>query len=283
VVLNKSQAFFKQILITREWNSNHGGVYVPITATTKTNPYLNDTLRDIVTIDGMQLTKVNPSYMTRQIAEIDKKDFDIQVHITSLHPIRPANKPDQWETKALNSLKNNNQEVLELVKDNSSARYRYMAPLITSKSCLKCHADQGYQYGDIRGGISVSFPSAFYTKGVTNQLTSFATIHLLILALGILGLTIYYRMANSYYSIVETKNKELMQINTAKDKFFSIIAHDLRSPFNIILGYIDLLKSHEDTLNKEERKEIIDEIDQSSKSAFVLLEDLLLIRPKNEH
>lgn len=157
VVLNKSQAFFEQLLTARAWNSQHGGVYVPITATTPPNPYLNDTLRDIVSIDGMQLTKINPAYMTRQIAEINKIKYDLQFHITSLNPIRQANKADNWETKALKLFEHGTHEILELIKNDSSFQYRYMAPLITEKSCLKCHSQQGYKYGDIRGGIQRVF------------------------------------------------------------------------------------------------------------------------------
>lgn len=276
VVLNKSQAFFEQIITTRAWNSQHGGLYVPITAETQPNPYLIDTLRDIVTVDSMRLTKINPAYMTRQIAEIHKTDNNLRFHITGLNPIRPANKADKWETKALNLFEGNTSEILELVRNDSSSQYRYMAPLITEKSCLKCHSRQGYKLGGIRGGISVSFPSALYTKVINEQLFSFALIHFLILSLGIIGLMVYYRISNNYFSIIKTKNEKLLQINATKDKLFSIIAHDLKGPFNIILGYSDLLKTGYDGYEEDKRKKLINEIDKSSKNAFELLENLLL-------
>ncbi len=169
VVLNKSQAFFEQILVTRAWNAQHGGVYVPVTETTPPNPHLKDPFRDIVSVDGLQLTKLNPSYMTRQISEIDKKNYDLHFHITSLNPIRPENKADEWETTALTLFEEETPEILEVVKTESSSQYRYMAPLITEKSCLKCHEKQGYKLGDIRGGISISFPSDMYIKGIGKQ------------------------------------------------------------------------------------------------------------------
>ncbi|MCW9025994.1 MAG: HD domain-containing protein, partial [Thiovulaceae bacterium] len=40
--------------------------------------------------------------------------------------------------------------------------FRYISPLVTQKSCLKCHAFQGYKVGDIRGGVSVSIPMKKY-------------------------------------------------------------------------------------------------------------------------
>ncbi|NQU68448.1 MAG: DUF3365 domain-containing protein [Candidatus Marinimicrobia bacterium] len=276
VVLNKSQAFFEQILVTRAWNAQHGGVYVPVTETTPPNPYLKDPLRDVVTVDGLQLTKLNPSYMTRQISEIDKNNYDLHFHITSLNPIRPENKADEWETTALTLFEKETPEILEVVKTESSSQYRYMAPLITEKSCLKCHEKQGYKLGDVRGGISISFSSDMYLKGMEKQIFALSAIHLLILGLGIMGIFYYRKKTNTYFSIIKNKNTELMQTNATKDKFFSIIAHDLRNPFNIILGYTDLLKSGYHDLKDDDREEIIGEIDKSSNRAFELLENLLL-------
>jgi len=69
---------------------------------------------------------------------------------------------------------------------------------------------------------------------------------------------------------------ELKELNATKDKFFSIIAHDLKSPFNIILGYTELLNTSYDDFDEIEKKNLIDEIDKSSKAVFKLLHNLLL-------
>ena len=169
LVLNKSRAFFEQILVTRFWNAEHGGVYVPITEKTLPNKYLKDSLRDVVTIDGMKLTKINPAFMTRQIAETNKANYDIQFHITSLNPIRYENRADEWENKTLKMFENGYSENLELVKNGTITQYRYMAPLITEKACLQCHEEQGYEVGDIRGGISIYFSAKSYLKAINRQ------------------------------------------------------------------------------------------------------------------
>jgi diguanylate cyclase (GGDEF)-like protein/hemerythrin-like metal-binding protein len=154
-----ANAFFQQILISRQWNASHGGVYVPITATTLPNIHLPLANRDLTASNGVQLTKVNPSYMTRQIAELAQKNrTGIQFHITSLKPIRPENRPAPWEERWLISFAQGVKEQGEFVSEGDTLWYRYMAPLFTGPECLACHARQGYKEGDIRGGLSVSLP-----------------------------------------------------------------------------------------------------------------------------
>ncbi len=276
VVLNKSQAFFDQIVTTRSWNAFHGGVYVPVNEFTIPNEYLDDSLKNIIDENGRVLTKINPAFMTRQVSEINKKKSGVQFHITSLLPIRPGNEPDPWETTALRSFENGSAEILELVETDSTSNYRYMAPLNTEISCLVCHAKQGYSEGDIRGGISISFSSELYVDSVNKQLLSLSLIHLIILIIGIIGLFVFHHMLKKFYHIIKNKNTELLQINATKDKFFTIIAHDLKSPFNSILGFTNLLITEYDNLDDEQRVEFINEIDKSSKSSFNLLENLLL-------
>ncbi|WP_164977505.1 sensor histidine kinase [Ancylomarina salipaludis] len=70
-------------------------------------------------------------------------------------------------------------------------------------------------------------------------------------------------------------NEELETVNLAKDKFISIIAHDLRNPFNAIRGFSQMLLDHTSVLESEEKNEIIEMIYKSSDDTFKLLENLL--------
>ncbi|MBT3210162.1 MAG: HAMP domain-containing protein [Bacteroidetes bacterium] len=72
------------------------------------------------------------------------------------------------------------------------------------------------------------------------------------------------------------QNKELQELNATKDKFFSIIAHDLRSPFNTLLGFSNLLHKEFDIYEKEEQKKYIDIIHGGINNTFKLLENLLI-------
>jgi len=70
-------------------------------------------------------------------------------------------------------------------------------------------------------------------------------------------------------------NKELTALNESKDKLFSIIAHDLKSPFTALLGYSDFLVNDFDDMTPEEIKEYSGYINKVAKNVFELLENLL--------
>lgn len=168
LAMERGRVLFSLIELTRDWNAQHGGVYVPVTPATQPNPHLqDDPTRDVTGSDGRQYTKINPAYMTRQIAEVAEKASGVRLHITSLKPLRPENRADAWETRALQLFESDAavREYIEFVArhdfgDKILPAHRYMAPLYVKQYCLKCHEKQGYRVGDIRGGISVTMPAA---------------------------------------------------------------------------------------------------------------------------
>jgi PAS domain S-box-containing protein len=67
----------------------------------------------------------------------------------------------------------------------------------------------------------------------------------------------------------------LRELNATKDKFFSIIAHDLKNPFNDLIGFTQLLSMNIDKYDKSKIEQFINIIHQSSELAYNLLENLL--------
>jgi signal transduction histidine kinase len=76
--------------------------------------------------------------------------------------------------------------------------------------------------------------------------------------------------------LLQTNNEELNKLNATKDKFFSIIAHDLRNPFNTILGFTELLETKFDKLEENKKKNYIKNIKNTANRTYNLLENLLL-------
>lgn len=227
---SQALATYNADLTYRLWNASHGGVYVPATDTTPPNPFLSHIPeRDITTPSGKQLTLVNPAYMTRQVHEMSRALF--KGHITSLNPIRAENRADVWETAALKKFESGATEVSSLeVMGDGQQYFRFMRPLITEQACLKCHANQGYQLGDIRGGLSVSIPSGDQNTQLQEQKIAFSLGHGV---LWLLGLFAIYASRRSHIKAEFTiKNKQRNLEDALKNTVTAIAkALEARDPY----------------------------------------------------
>jgi len=83
------------------------------------------------------------------------------------------------------------------------------------------------------------------------------------------------RIKRKSHQIIQKQKSELEVLNGTKDKFFSIIAHDLRSPFNALIGLSSILHSSYDNLSDEDRKDFINDLNTASENAYSLLDNLL--------
>ncbi len=76
--------------------------------------------------------------------------------------------------------------------------------------------------------------------------------------------------------LLEKQSAELTKLNATKDKFLSIIAHDLKNPFNAIIGFSDLMIQNFNELDNETLLQGLNTIETASKHAYKLLENLLV-------
>jgi signal transduction histidine kinase len=74
---------------------------------------------------------------------------------------------------------------------------------------------------------------------------------------------------------IEQQNIELQNLNATKDKFFSILGHDLKSPLNSLSSFSSLLINYFDSLSKEEIQTLAKDLDKSLKNLYSLLDNLL--------
>ncbi|HMV41037.1 MAG TPA: EAL domain-containing protein [Leptospiraceae bacterium] len=205
-----AKSSFEKDINYRYWNAKHGGVYVRINSDTHPNPYLKIPERDLTTIDGIKLTLMNPSFMVREVFDISKQTSEIQSHITILKPINPNNIADEWEQKALREFETGVKEIKGLSEDKS--HFRLMKPLYVETSCMKCHRDQGYQVGNVRGGISISVPMQPYKAEANLQYYSLSIGHFLLWILGFIGSKIGFNRYTQYQfsrKDIELQKKEL--------------------------------------------------------------------------
>lgn len=74
---------------------------------------------------------------------------------------------------------------------------------------------------------------------------------------------------------LKQSEKNLSELNATKDKLFSIIAHDLKNPFNALIGFSDILERNFNHLTDNEKKEYISVISESAQNLYKLLDNLL--------
>lgn len=259
---------FRMVVLTRSWNASHAGIYVPVTERTQPNAYLKVPRRDVITTDGQALTLINPAYMTRLIAEMAQSDSGAIFRLTSLRPIRPENAADPWETKSLQSFEAGTKEVVSIEPSEHGPLLRYMAPLQVEKPCMICHASQGYQIGDVRGGISVTqrfgpIEAATFANVQQTQ-HNYIAVYLLTTALGWLLLELlrrrWFDLAGNIQELQTTRNELLQSEKMASlGRMVAGFAHEINTPIGVAVGSV----SHNDeTLERIDRMLSMEEVSE---------------------
>lgn len=255
-MLTTAQSHFKNIVLTRRWNAEHGGVYVEKVEGVTSNPYLENP--DIISKDGIIYTKKNPALMTREISEYAKRAGDFTYHITSLKPLNPANIPDAFEKQALRMFEKGIKEFSIAEIAGGKSVFRYMGPLFVEDGCLPCHAKQGYKTGDVRGGISVSFDISEIKKKIKFNkrfitLVSLITVFTLITIIYVMVSRMAARLESAYQTIeIMAVTDELTQIFNRR-YFHSTLNREIdRSkryghPISLLMLDIDYFKRVNDT------------------------------------
>jgi len=198
IALHEAKTSVNKDLAYRSWVASHGGVYVPVTKKTPPNPYLAHIKNRDLEINGRQYTLMNGAYTLLQMMHDYKKLYGVKTHITSKKLLNPKNQPDEWETRALDNVERSRKQYYELQKINDKEYLRLMNPLVTKKSCLKCHAFQGYRVGDIRGGVSVAIPmKSLYSDAFKSSLLV-SGLFFVIWVLGIFGIGLFKKKISDY-------------------------------------------------------------------------------------
>lgn len=288
IAYKQAEMFFQHIVLMRQWNADHGGLYASITEQNQPNPYLNIPDRDITTVDGKQLTLINPALMTRQLADMEKSHSGILYHITSLSPIRPENKADDWEIKALRSFADGRRGYEELTAIGDQGFYRYMGALTLEPPCLKCHNGPDSKVGDVRGGISVSIPSSSIDDFLVVRLEWLKQSHLLIAAIGLMALLIAYwaqerlnkrlTKARSHLQLAYLDSLTLLPNRRYYDAFVRREwkrASRHHYPLSMIMIDIDFFKAYNDNLGHVEGDQCLRQVARTLRRYFRRSGDLI--------
>lgn len=132
------------------------------------------------------------------------------------------------------------------------------------------------KYDEALSGMNVIFEFDEVIQDVVSSFSvSLVPIYTLEKITGVSALALNITDRKRAEEDVKLKNIELQNLNNEKDKFFSIIAHDLRSPFNTFLGFTELMVEDLDNMTLSQIQEIALDMKKSAYNLYNLLENLL--------
>jgi diguanylate cyclase (GGDEF)-like protein len=213
-MVHEARAFFQEIVQTSHWIISQGGVYVKVKPGMRVDSSLDKIgglQASITDGNGEKYLLRNHAAITRMISGLASEERLFGINITSLAPLNPGNKPDAFEQAALTSFEEGTEEVYEFVQIPGNVFFRYMAPLLTEEECLQCHGQQGYELGDIRGGISISIPADRVMKEIYETRAYILISALALLAL-LLSLTNY--IARRFIYALDRAGNKLIELAT---------------------------------------------------------------------
>lgn len=231
----QARMLYNQILITRQWVSDHNGLFVIRQDTVDSNPFLD--MPSIWDQGGNEYVMRNPAMVTRELSEYSNTKGLGSFRVTSLRPVNPANSPDDYEKLCMINFKHGTAESIEIKNTPEGRIVRYMAPLEVKDSCLGCHARHGYSQGDIRGALSITIPIAWADEKIRANNRSLSIIGVISFILVSITLLIMFntlvvsrlnRLSSAIKSFPETEPDKLLlpygddEIGHLSDRFLEL-------------------------------------------------------------
>jgi len=156
-VANQARILARQIILTRQWITDCGGVFVNRQSLgAKDVMYLFD---DTLQTTRGSYQRFTPSMVTRKLSQYSTRQDLYRFRLAGLNPLNPENEPDDFERNALNLFRTEGKrKTFRFEYDNGQQFFQYMVPLFMEEKCLKCHNRQEDSLNSIGGGLSVFLP-----------------------------------------------------------------------------------------------------------------------------
>ena len=157
-VIDQARVLARQVILTREWITDCGGVLVKRDSmgAINTNYFYDDRIE---TTRG-SFQRFTPAMVTKKLSEYSGRQALYRFRLASLNPRNPANIADEFEKSALNEFVNAKAREISRFEIKGNKQYlQYMVPLFLEKACLECHQKQEGDKNAIGGCLSVFLPT----------------------------------------------------------------------------------------------------------------------------
>jgi signal transduction histidine kinase len=156
-VVNQARILSRQIILTRQWITDCGGVFVNRQSQgAKDVMYLFD---DTLQTKRGSYQRFTPSMVTRKLSQYSTQQDLYRFRLAGLNPLNPENEPDGFEREAIDLFRTKGlKETFRFEHSNGNQYFQYMVPLFMEQKCLRCHNRQEDSVNSIGGGLSVFLP-----------------------------------------------------------------------------------------------------------------------------
>ena len=129
----QARMLYQQILLTRQWASDHNGLFILKRKGVEANPHLD--LPTVTDMAGQTYFLRNPAMITRELSAYAKRDGLGFFRVTSLRPVNPNNEPDEFERHALRQFNEGKEEVISTntSEEGRVVRFIQTKPTLLSK------------------------------------------------------------------------------------------------------------------------------------------------------
>jgi signal transduction histidine kinase len=206
-VINQARVLSKQIILTRQWIADCGGVMVP--AKSKGARNINCFFDDRLETSRGVYQRFIPSMVTRKLSQYSTRQDLYRFRLASLTPLNPENSPNDFERESLiRFTQEDRTEAFIFAANGKHHDLHYIVPLYLEKACLKCHHTKEVSDKGIRGGLSIVLPSDEMQATVKQNRVKLAVAGVVLICL--VTVTLFFMMRR----MVITPIKEIEQMTS---------------------------------------------------------------------
>ncbi|ADD69210.1 integral membrane sensor signal transduction histidine kinase [Denitrovibrio acetiphilus DSM 12809] len=258
IMQSRADEIINTVTTYREWAADVGMIYADAEKIPP-NPFLEwRSDRDVYT-ENLHLTMLNPSYMTRLVSNLLNEHSGFTLRMVGVDAMNHFNEPSEWELRGFDAFKSG----LGLYTDPENGAllqksFRYMKPLFTTEACIPCHLKQGFQVGDLIGGISIEMPggkvASILLHNTVRNITVYTVISLILLVSVTLLQNKIYSISSSQEENINNLNKEIKRRQLSEEalvqqtriasqgELLSLVAHHWRQPLNVVSLTLDMIR-----------------------------------------